>query len=652
MNLPSKRLKIPGFDKNVEAQDIQSILNIFPEAALLFNPLNQRILFSNTTLTQDCLYKVDELSRMKVAGLLPKYDELELKTNTSTPHIVTMPLLRKDNTSEDFQVTIHFLSNNIDLGLLTMVPERLAQLNDFNSHKTNRLLCDISLIHQILKQDDIEKVINAILLAVCSITNSNCAGFYQAGEDQPQLKLLASVGSFSESFPNTLPLRELIQRQSILSWNSNTLPATRLQELAKEKELSNLTTVLVGEENASIGLIVLTSPPSVTFHSAREYLSEIAKIATIIIQRLSWSSSLIAQKEELIKEKGSYQAIFNCVSNAVIILSNQFSIIDINQAFIDMLGYSKEELIGQSVEKILVSDEEFFPLLKQNSREVPVTKSYNLKLFRRAGDSFPALLKIVPYSNTNSVINYIIAIEDQSHEEKLHTQIHLLEDQALLGQNQSKFAHEVRNAINAIGAGLQYVSGNLKPEDPNFNRIGLIKQDLDNMTALMETILTFTKITESEMEELNLGFLLTRVLDKYQYKFKQAKIHRHLQVEEGLPIIYGHRRSLEQVFINLIDNASREMKEQGGTLAVKVRYVTDIDQGDFIETSIADSGMGIPGEEKDRIFQPFHTTSPTGTGLGLIISKQLIEAHHGEIVCNSYLGGTIFFVRIPVYKKQ
>jgi len=110
---------------------------------------------------------------------------------------------------------------------------------------------------------------------------------------------------------------------------------------------------------------------------------------------------------------------------------------------------------------------------------------------------------------------------------------------------------------------------------------------------------------------------------------------------------------LEQVFTNLISNAVEAMTpQQGGTIAVQLEVDEDVPNRKQVEIKISDSGPGIPDEIRGRIFEPFLTTKSTGTGLGLAICKRIITAHRGNIIVNSFPGGTVFHVYLPVYQGE
>ena len=110
----------------------------------------------------------------------------------------------------------------------------------------------------------------------------------------------------------------------------------------------------------------------------------------------------------------------------------------------------------------------------------------------------------------------------------------------------------------------------------------------------------------------------------------------------------GDKRSLEQVFTNIISNAVQVMSERGsGTLNIKISKDQTPSGKEIIQIDLADNGPGIPLEHQTKIFDPFYTTNPNGTGLGLSITKQIITAHRGNITLTSFPGATVFHIQLP-----
>src|SRR5204862_2093595 len=119
-------------------------------------------------------------------------------------------------------------------------------------------------------------------------------------------------------------------------------------------------------------------------------------------------------------------------------------------------------------------------------------------------------------------------------------------------------------------------------------------------------------------------------------------IQAHLDLDRSIPEIYFDENQVMQILHNLIRNAAESM-QQGGTLKLKTGRIDD-----HVSLSISDTGTGIPAEILDRLFDPFFTTKPDGTGLGLAVSKKIIEDHGGKIEVQSTVGkGTTFVISFP-----
>jgi signal transduction histidine kinase len=185
-------------------------------------------------------------------------------------------------------------------------------------------------------------------------------------------------------------------------------------------------------------------------------------------------------------------------------------------------------------------------------------------------------------------------------------------------------------------------------DDPVHQQIKRMKQDCDRLNDLMKSVLNFSGTREYKMISIDLAALLKRLLERWRPRMERLKINQRLQIDTENPSVIGDYRALEQVFTNLISNAINAMRNNGGTLAVNVQDVKHPQSTPMIEINIMDTGLGIPEENMDKIFQPFFTTSKGGTGLGLTITKQIVSAHRGQIDVDSFPGGTVFHVRLPV----
>ena len=151
---------------------------------------------------------------------------------------------------------------------------------------------------------------------------------------------------------------------------------------------------------------------------------------------------------------------------------------------------------------------------------------------------------------------------------------------------------------------------------------------------------SFARQDVEKFTTVDLAQLIANVYKRFEKKFDRKKIVANFSQMVESANILGDYRSLERIFINLINNSLESMEDAGGELSVLIKnHITNQQE---IEVSIADTGPGIPKEILERIFAPYVSGKKTGTGLGLSITKRLVDAHQGRIDVDSFTSGTIF----------
>jgi PAS domain S-box-containing protein len=353
-----------------------------------------------------------------------------------------------------------------------------------------------------------------------------------------------------------------------------------------------------------------------------------------------------------LQENAFHQLVEGEISDSVIILSPNLTILRVNRAAEKTLGYSNQDARGRAVEDILISSQSLKPAFQIARQAVPTLNQENIHLFRRSGQVFLARLSTIPAFVEDELQGIIVLIQDLTEEEQIKAQTQQLEQRALLGEVTAVFAHEVRNPINNLSTGLELMAYNLPDDDPNQETIARLQGDCDRLSELMKSVLAYARQSDYELVPLELGVLISGLLLRLQPRLSKAEVKDHLQIDQDLPLIEGDRRALEQVFTNLVNNAVQAMSEGGGTLAIKIQHLKPSPDRQYIVIDVADDGPGIPKENLDRIFQPFFTTKRDGTGLGLAITQRIITAHKGTIGVNSFPGGTVFRIQLPVLEGQ
>ncbi|HHV94712.1 MAG TPA: hypothetical protein GXX47_09280 [Firmicutes bacterium] len=230
-------------------------------------------------------------------------------------------------------------------------------------------------------------------------------------------------------------------------------------------------------------------------------------------------------------------------------------------------------------------------------------------------------------------------------------QIHLRQTrrQRTLGRLMRYLAHELKNPLAAIRASAQ-LSAILDDSKERAQVTGRIEAEVDRLAELVSITLEAGWDRPEMWEPINVGVLVEELVSSWAPEFTRRGIESRVCAEPIIPPVGGNIKLLNRALRSLIANALDAMPD-GGKLTICLIYEKPLRQ---VRLEIADTGPGIPEEIRNRIFQEMVTTKPRGTGLGLLITSQIIsELHHGEIWFETTPGqGTTFFVRLPVYRGK
>ena len=222
-----------------------------------------------------------------------------------------------------------------------------------------------------------------------------------------------------------------------------------------------------------------------------------------------------------------------------------------------------------------------------------------------------------------------------------------------LGLLTAGLAHEIRNPLVAIRTFTQLLPERYDDAEFREGFQGLALKEVDRICGLINDLLSFARPSKPNVSPEAINDVvenITRILET-QAKEKNVAIFR--EFSENLPKVWIDREQMKQVFMNLILNAIQAMQD-GGSLGIATRSVarTGADPvGEFVQVEIRDTGVGIPEDNLQHIFDPFFTSKDEGSGLGLAVSHQIVQEHGGFVTVESTVGkGTSFFVHVPVGK--
>ena len=227
-------------------------------------------------------------------------------------------------------------------------------------------------------------------------------------------------------------------------------------------------------------------------------------------------------------------------------------------------------------------------------------------------------------------------------QERLREELRRSEHLAALGTQLAGVAHEVRNPLAGIRSTVQ-----LWQRWPDMARspesLDAVVRAVDRLNEIVSTFLYFSRADCAERHPVNVNDVLAETLKLLEAEANAQAVVLKVDLEPALPLVLGSANGLRQVFLNLATNALQAMP-QGGRLECSTRSLAQ----DRIEIRFADTGSGIPSDAQKHLFEPFFTTRPNGTGLGLALCREIVLQHGGQIELGAGGQGTTFRIILPI----
>ncbi|MCP3140783.1 sensor histidine kinase [Pyxidicoccus xibeiensis] len=241
----------------------------------------------------------------------------------------------------------------------------------------------------------------------------------------------------------------------------------------------------------------------------------------------------------------------------------------------------------------------------------------------------------------------------QAREAQLKAQAEALmraEQLAAVGRISAQIVHEVRNPLSSIGLNVELLQDGLErasfasEEDSGEVRelLSAVTREVDRLADVTEQYLRMARPPRPDLDPCDVTAVLDGVLDFTREELERAGVEVARDFAKDTPAVLADEGQLRQVFLNLLRN-SREAMPGGGRLTVATTP-----QDGVVEVTVKDTGQGMTEEVRRHLFEPFFTTKEGGTGLGLAVSQQILQAHGGSLSCQSIPGqGTAFVLRLP-----
>lgn len=356
----------------------------------------------------------------------------------------------------------------------------------------------------------------------------------------------------------------------------------------------------------------------------------------------------VRQQADICKSKQQLQAIFDGITDGLIIVDRDFRVVAVNKTEAAFLGREPRDLVGLPCYEVYCRGEqacELCPAHKTFETGQPAMVS-RLELttgYHRQGvDVYTFPVK----DENGETIQAIQYIKDVADRIKLQRQLREVEQLTGIGQMAANVAHEIRNPLIAVGGFARQLHENLSPDDPNREFTEIIVEEVTRLEQILREQLTLERHLQPALRPVDINQILRDVRKLMSHGILSSQVRLIGELKDGLPMTMGDANQLKQAFLNIISNAIQSMPDGGS-----VRVAT-MQRGEKIIVEISDTGPGIPSDVMSKLFVPFFTTRKTGSGLGLAVTRRIIENHGGEIEVSSELGkGTTFEIRVPIVRS-
>jgi signal transduction histidine kinase len=373
-------------------------------------------------------------------------------------------------------------------------------------------------------------------------------------------------------------------------------------------------------------------------HSRGDEIGELTSQLQLLGQQLQ------ADRLKMLSEKAQLQQVVDHLEDGIILFTHDRRILFFNKVAEIVVAKPLEQVVGWPWEEMLEQSHPLHPLLEQAFQQQAGFRNAAIAL-PRDGAHKEFLVSMFFVTDAQQAMGAMVVLKDLESIKTLQSLISYSAKLTAVGRLTSGVAHEVKNPLNAMMIHLELLRAKLDapPEEVQYS-LEVIGSEIRRLDRVVQGFLKFIRPEELSLRLLDLNTLLKDVVALLETEWQKEGIRFAFHFDPTLPLVAADEELLRQAFLNILLNACQALST-GGTVSI----LTEREEWEFVKVSIADTGVGIPPEDIDKIFQLYYTTKSGGSGIGLSLVYRVVQMHDGLIEVSSQVGrGTTMIVRLPV----
>jgi PAS domain S-box-containing protein len=383
-----------------------------------------------------------------------------------------------------------------------------------------------------------------------------------------------------------------------------------------------------------------------------------------VLELLASQAAISLENARLYNDLGEREARIRRLVDSniigIVIWNFQGRIIEANEAFLDIVGYAREDLVSGRLRWMELTPVEWRDADDQNIAELKAAGTVQPRereFFRKDGSRVPVLLGATTFGDLQDEgVAFVLDLTDRKHAEealrKAQAELAHVTRVTTLGELTASIAHEVNQplaaVVNAAAACLRWLHGSTPNLDEARHAVDWIIKEGNRASEVIRRVRALANKTDIEKVPLDINDAVKEVIALVEREMDGHRVSLRTELAPALPMILGDRVQLQQVIINLVMNgieAMQSVTDRPRELVIQSQQ----DETRRVLVTVADSGVGIFAENADRLFNAFFTTKSSGMGMGLSICRSIVDAHGGRLWATANVPhGATFQFTLPV----